>query len=235
MQNNTENKVEEIVKVGSEKAMKSVQDTLNNTKDNFASNPKSYFSTGLFVLLGLFVMSSVFNYNKLVRAENEIEAQWAQVNIALQRRFDAIEQAVGGLKISNKSEQDALQKVTDARKIYVAATGDTEAQVAAANNYGGALNGLLLSRATIGEQYPTLKTPELVGGLIAGVNVEGSENRIAVERQRYNEAVKNFNDKIITFPANLTAKIFGFVKKGYFELVNAEAKNAPKIGEDLKF
>ena len=139
------------------------------------------------------------------------------------------------MKISNKSEQDALQKITDARKIYTAASGNVEAQVAAANNYGGALNGLLLSRAAVGEAYPTLKTPELVGGLIAGVSVEGNENRINVERMRYNEMVRNFNTEISLFPGNFFARSFGFLEKKYFELSGESVKNAPKVGEELKF
>lgn len=198
-------------------------------------NFKSYLNWGLLALLAFFLLNIFFGYNKLARSQNEIDAQWAQVNTVLQRRFDAIEQSVGSLKISNKSEQDALQKITDARKIYTAAAGDTEGQVAAVNNYAGALNGLLLSRSAIGEQYPNLKTPDLVGGLIQGVNVEGNENRIAVERQRYNEAVKTYNEMILTFPSNITARIFGFSKRSYFELVNTEANQAPKIGEGLNF
>jgi LemA protein len=198
-------------------------------------NFKSYLNWGLLLILAILIISIFSGYNKLARASNEIDAQWAQVNTVLQRRFDAIEQSVGSLKISNKSEQDALQKITDARKIYTAASGNTEAQVAAVNNYAGALNGLLLSRSAIGENYPNLKTPDLVGGLIQGVNVEGNENRIAVERQRYNEAVKTYNEMILTFPSNITAKIFGFSKRSYFELVNTEANQAPKIGEGLNF
>jgi LemA protein len=117
----------------------------------------------------------------------------------------------------------------------MAAQGDTEAQVAAANNYGGALNGLLLARSTVGENYPNLKTPDLVGGLIAGVTVEGNENRISVERGRFNEAVLNYNNAVTLFPGNLFAKMFGFEKKPFFNLVNAEASCAPKIAPNLDF
>lgn len=183
----------------------------------------------------LVALYSVGQYNSLVTLSTDIDGQWAQVDSVLQRRFDAVNQAIGGLKISNKSEQDALQKITDARKIYTAAKGDTEAQVAQANNYAGALNGLILTRSTIGEQYPNLKTPDLVGGLIEWVNVEGNENRINVERMRYNDLVKEYNLAIMKIPGVLFAKMFGFDKKSYFELANAEATQAPKIGEDLEF
>ena len=190
------------------------------------------------ILLAIVIMSVSYvssKYNNLVTLTNESDKQWAQVDTVLQRRFDTINGAIGGLKISNKSEQDAIQKITDARKIYTAANGNTEAQVAAANNYGGALNGLLLSRSAIGEAYPNLKTPELVGGLIGGANIEGSENRVAVERQRYNDVVKSYNDAVTLFPANLFAKAFGFTKKSYFEVTSAESKNAPAIAPNLNF
>jgi LemA protein len=187
---------------------------------------------GFVILVGFFVMSK---YNTLVLANNNIDGQWANVDSVLQRRFDSIEQAIGGIKVSNKAEQDALAKITDARKIYVAASGDTEAQVAGANNYAGALNGLLLSRAAIGEAYPTLQTPGLIGGLVAGVTVEGNENRVNVERLRYNEMVKNYNGEIITFPGNVLANILGFGKRNFFEISSAETRNAPKIAPDVKF
>lgn len=174
-------------------------------------------------------------YNSLIKLNNDIDAQRAQVDSVLQRRFDAINQAVWGLKISSKAEQDALQKITDARKIYTASNGDTEAQVAQANNYAGALNGLLLSRSMIWENYPNLKTPDLVWGLIGGVNVEGNENRISVERQRYNEIVRDYNTTLSKFPTNLVAKLMGFVKRSYFELVNPEAQKAPSIAPNLDF
>jgi LemA protein len=226
MEQNTNNNI----KLGEELSKRATDKILNTNWSSFI-NMKNILTVGA-VLLFLVVWGQ---YNKLVRFQNGIDAQWAQVNTVLQRRFDAIEQSVGGLKISNKSEQDALQKITDARKIYTAASGDTEAQVGAVNNYAGALNGLLLSRAAIGEQYPNLKTPDLVGGLIQGVNVEGNENRISVERQRYNELVRDYNNMLATFPTNLTGLVFGFTKRSYFELVNPEAANAPKIGEELKF
>lgn len=174
-------------------------------------------------------------YNSLMKMQNAIAGQWAQVDTVLQRRFDSIDQAVGALKVANKNEQDALQKITDARRIYTAASGNTEAQIAAVNNYNGALNGILLSRGINGEAYPNLKTPELVGGLMGGTNIEGNENRISVERQRYNEKVQAYNTSVTTFPGNILARIFGFASKPYFEITDPNAKNAPQIAPDLKF
>jgi LemA protein len=192
----------------------------------------------ILIVVAIFVVVGGYigvKYNSLVKLNNNVDAAWAQVDNVLQRRFDSIDQAVGALKVSNKNELEAIKMVTDARKIYMAAQGDTEAQVAAANNYGGALNGLLLARSTVGENYPNLKTPDLVGGLIAGVTVEGNENRISVERGRFNEAVLNYNNAVTLFPGNLFAKMFGFEKKPFFNLVNADASSAPKIAPNLDF
>ncbi len=196
---------------------------------------KKYTILGLlaFVLLLAIYVSS--RYNNLVTLNNAADTQWAQVNTVLQRRFDGIEQAVGALKVANKNELEAIRMVTEARKIYTAASGNTDAQVVAANNYGGALNGLLLTRATIGEAYPTLKTPDLVGGLVAGVTVEGSENRISVERQRYNEAVLEYNNAVTLFPGNMLAKAFGFEKRSLYQLTDSSAVQAPKIAPNLEF
>jgi LemA protein len=190
---------------------------------------------GVLAVLVLVAFGVVSKYNNLIKMANAADAQWAQVDSVLQRRFDSIEQAVGALKISNKNEQDALQKITDARRIYTAASGDVPAQVAAVNNYNGALNGLLLSRGIVGEAYPALQTPQLVGGLLGGTNIEGNENRINVERMRYNEMVRDFNNEISFFPGNFLASMFGFQKKIYFELTDQNAKNAPKIAPELNF
>lgn len=181
------------------------------------------------------VFMGIGKYNTLVTMDKEVAAQWAQIDSVLQRRFDSIEQAVGGLKISNKNELEAIRLITEARKIYTASSGDVPAQVAAVNNYNGALNGLLLSRGITGEGYPSLQTPALVGGLIGGTTVEGNENRINVERMRYNEMVKNFNVAVSTFPANMFAKSFGFTEKTFFEIKDEAAKNAPKIAPNLEF
>lgn len=192
----------------------------------------------LIVVLGaiaLLAFYAVSKYNTLAKANVEIDAQWANVDSVLQRRFDSIQQSVGAIKAANKNELEAIKLITDARKIYTAASGNTEAQVAAANNYGGALNGILLSRAAVGEAYPNLKTPELLGGLIGGTTVEGNENRINVERLRYNDKVRDYNANLVVFPSNLFASSFGFSKRTFFEIKNEEVKNAPQIAPNLEF
>lgn len=190
---------------------------------------------GILAVGAVVVFMGIGKYNTLVTMDAEVKNQWANVDSVLQRRFDSIEQAVGGLKVSNKNELEAIRLITEARKIYTASSGDVPAQVAAVNNYNGALNGLLLSRGITGEGYPSLQTPQLVGGLIGGTTVEGNENRINVERMRYNEMVKDFNVAVSTFPANMFAKSFGFTEKTFFEIKDESAKNAPKIAPNLEF
>jgi len=189
-------------------------------------------------ILGLVVVLVFWfggTYNQLMVMDNEVQAQWAQVDSVLQRRFDSIDQAVGALKVANKNELEAIKMITDARKIYTASSGDVPAQVAAVNNYNGALNGLLLSRGIIGEGYPSMQTPQLVGGLMGGTTIEGNENRINVERMRYNDRVKEFNNAIAIFPGKFVAMWMALSPKTYFEIANEEAKNAPKIAPNLEF
>jgi len=189
---------------------------------------KYLIALGIVLVVAVMLISyGVNKYNNLVQMNNAVDAQWAQVDSVLQRRFDSISQAIGAIKGAKDTEVQAIQLVTEARKIYTAANGNTEAQVAAANNYSGALNGLLLARSAVQEAYPNLKTPDLVGGLVGGVNVEGNENRINVERQRYNEMVRDYNNSVTMFPSNLFANMFGFAKRTYFEIQNAAASAAP--------
>jgi LemA protein len=190
---------------------------------------------GILAVVVVVAIGAVSKYNTLVKMDAEVKGQWANVDSVLQRRFDSIEQAIGGLKVSKKTELEAIKMITDARKIYTAAQGNTEAQVAAVNNYNGALNGLLLSRGIVGEAYPALQTPQLVGGLMGGVTIEGNENRVNIERMRYNEMVKDFNVAVSTFPGNLFAKTFGFTEKKFFEIANDESRNAPKVAPELSF
>lgn len=190
---------------------------------------KKYLITLGVVLVAAIMLISygVGKYNNLVKINNAVDGQWAQVDSVLQRRFDSISQAIGAIKGAKDTEVQAIQLVTEARKIYTAASGNAEAQVAAANNYSGALNGLLLARSAVQEAYPNLKTPDLVGGLVGGVNVEGNENRISVERMRYNDLVQEYNNEVTMFPSNLFAKAFGFSKRTYFEIQNQAASAAP--------
>ncbi len=169
------------------------------------------------VLLGFGWMS----YNGLVSANEGINSQWAKVETQYQRRFDLIPNLVESVKGIMKQEQAVFTAIADARTHYAGAqTVDEKAQ--AAGQVESALGRLLV----ITENYPQLKSSETVQTLMA--QLEGTENRVSVERTRYNDFVQTYNLKVKTFPGSLFAKLFGFGEHAYFQSASG-AENAPKV------
>jgi len=161
------------------------------------------------------------NYNRFVRLDQTVKSAWAQVENQLQRRLDLIPNLVETVKGYAKQEKDVMIEVTNARaKVGQAAT--VPDKIAANNELSGALSRLLL----VVEKYPDLKSNQ--NFLHLQDELAGTENRIAVERMRYNEAVKIYNQTIKSFPANLIAGMFGFKEAAFFEAPK-EAKAAPKV------
>jgi LemA protein len=161
------------------------------------------------------------NYNRFVRLDQTVKSAWAQVENQLQRRLDLIPNLVETVKGYAKQEKDVMIEVTNARaKVGQAAT--VPDKIAANNELSGALSRLLL----VVEKYPDLKSNQ--NFLHLQDELAGTENRIAVERMRYNEAVKIYNQTIKSFPANLVAGMFGFKEAAFFEAPK-EAKAAPKV------
>ncbi|MGB5218445.1 MAG: LemA family protein [Smithella sp.] len=177
------------------------------------------------VLIGLLVVGaySFFagNYNKFVQLDQGVKSAWAQVENQLQRRFDLIPNLVEAVKGYAKQEKDVMIEVTNARS-RVGGAGTVPDKIAANNELSGALSRLLV----VMEKYPDLKSNQ--NFLHLQDELAGTENRIAVERMRYNEAVKIYNQAIKSFPANLLAGMFGF-KEGTFFDAPKEAKQAPKV------
>lgn len=161
------------------------------------------------------------NYNKFVSLDQAVKSSWAQVENQLQRRYDLIPNLVETVKGYAKQEKDVLIEVTNARA-RVGGAGNVPDKIAANNELSGALSRLLL----VVEKYPDLKSNQ--NFLHLQDELAGTENRIAVERMRYNEAVKTYNQAIKSFPANLLAGMFGF-KEGAFFDAPKEAKVAPKV------
>ena len=161
------------------------------------------------------------SYNKFTSQEEAIKAQWAQVENQLQRRNDLIPNLVETVKGYAKQEQTIFQAVADARAKMAGATTPSE-KMAAGNEESSALSRLLV----VVENYPQLKSDATFNRLMD--ELAGTENRLATERMRYNDRVREYDTARRQFPANLTAKLFGFKEYTYFE-APASAKGVPKV------
>ena len=166
--------------------------------------------------------SSGCSYNRFVSQEEAIKTQWSQVENQLQRRNDLIPNLVESTKGFAQQERDVFQSIADSRA-KLAGASTPEQKMTAANEQSSALARLLV----VVENYPVLKSNETFARLMD--ELAGTENRIAVERMRYNETVQAYNTSRRQFPANITAGIFGF--KGDYPLFTApeSAKVAPKV------
>src|SRR5438093_9952989 len=161
------------------------------------------------------------SYNRFVNQEEAIKAQWAQVENQLQRRNDPIPNLVETVKGYAQHEEGVFKEVADARSQLLSAKSPEET-IAAANRQTSALGRLL----AIAENYPQLKANEQFNRLMD--ELSGTENRIAVERMRYNERVQDYNSPRRQFPANMTAKVFGFKEYPYFQ-APPDAKQVPRV------
>lgn len=173
-------------------------------------------------LLVLLSYSFVKNtYNDFVSLDEAVRAAWAQVDNQLQRRYDLIPNLVETVKGFARQEQQVFIEVTKARS-QVGSAGTVPEKIAANNELSSALSRLLL----VVERYPDLKSNENFMKLQD--ELAGTENRIAVERRRYNEAVRTYNVRIRSFPANLLAGFFGFDKQPFYEVPEA-ARAVPEV------
>src|SRR4051794_3097150 len=161
------------------------------------------------------------SYNRFVNQEEAIKGQWAQVENQLQRRNDLIPNLVETVKGYAQHEEGVFKEIADARSRLLAAKSPEET-ISAANQQTSALGRLL----AIAENYPQLKANEQFNRLMD--ELSGTENRIAVERMRYNEKVQEYNTSRRQFPSNVTAKMFGFKEYPFFQ-APPEAKTAPKV------
>ena len=160
-------------------------------------------------------------YNQFISLDEGVKSSWAQVENQLQRRFDLIPNLVETVKGYAKQEKDVLVEVTNARA-KVGGANTVPDKINANNELSGALSRLLV----VVEKYPDLKSNQ--NFLRLQDELAGTENRIAVERKRYNDAVKVYNVAIRSFPANLLAGMFGFNKATFFE-APAAAKAVPQV------
>ena len=175
-------------------------------------------------LIGVVLIATTVSgcsYNRFVSQEEALKAQWAQVESQLQRRNDLIPNLVETVKGFATHEESIYKEIADARSRLLAAKSPEET-IAAANAQSSALGRLL----AVVENYPQLKANEQFNRLMD--ELAGTENRIAVERMRYNDKVREYNTSTRQFPANVTAKVFGFKQYPFYE-VPEEAKQVPKV------
>lgn len=192
-------------------------------EENMTSTQKT-----LLIIVGIIVLIIVVpmfylkgTYNTLVTMDEGVKGAWAQVENQLQRRYDLIPNYVATVKGYAAHEKEVFIKVTQARS-RVAGAGSIGQKIEAQNQLSAALSRLLV----VVERYPDLKAN--TNFIRLQDELAGTENRIAVERRRYNEAVKAFNIKIRRFPTNLLAGMFGFEKAAFFQ-VPKERQEVPKV------
>lgn len=169
-------------------------------------------------------------YNGMVTADENVQSAWAQVENVYQRRADLIPNLVATVKGYAQHESQTLENVVSARAKATQMTIDpadlSEEAIARFSEAQGELSSALGRLLLIQENYPDLKANQNFGELQA--QLEGTENRIATERMKFNETAKAYNTLIRKFPDNIIASMFGFEKKGYFE-AQAGAETAPKV------
>lgn len=173
------------------------------------------------VVVGLGIWFAATN-NRLVALQENVRTSWAQVETVLQRRYDLIPNLVATVKGYAEHEKGTLEEITKLRSQWGAAkTVDDKAK--AASELEGALSRLMV----VVENYPDLKANQNFRDL--QVELSGTENRVSVERQRYNETVRSYNTAVRQFPASLVASLAGFTTdSSYFE-ASKQAKEAPKV------
>ena len=185
------------------------------------------------ILLGvllLLVFSMCGTYNTTVKKDESVKKAWSQVENQYQRRADLIPNLVNTVKGYANFEQQTLQAVVEARanatRVTIKADELTPENIQRFEQAQGALSSSLGRLLAVAENYPDLKANQSF--LSLQTQLEGTENRIAVERKNFNEVVNEFNAYIRQFPTNLIAGIFGFSPKGYFQAA-AGSEKAPEV------
>ncbi len=185
---------------------------------------------GILVVVFILYRLSAGAYNNMVEAEESVSGSWSQVQNVYQRRLDLIPNLVNTVKGMATSEKETFEAVMNARakatSINVDPSKLSPEQISKFQAAQGELSTALGRLMVVSENYPQLRQSE--GFLNLQAQLEGTENRIAVERKKFNEEVKAYNVLIRQFPNNIIAGMYGFEKKGYFEADKA-AEKAPTV------
>lgn len=189
----------------------------------------------LVLFLAIVGMNGCSTYNGLVTKEETVDASWKQVENQYQRRMDLIPNLVAVVKNYADFEKSTLEAVVNARanatKVTMNVDEMTPENIEKFNQAQQAVSSSLARLLVVSENYPDLKANQNFRDLQA--QLEGTENRIATERMRFNEVVQDYNTHVRKFPRNIWAGIFGFEKKAYFQM-DEGADKAPDVNELFK-
>lgn len=181
----------------------------------------------IIALMAIVLIWGIATYNNLVKQQEAVTTAWGQVENVYQRRADLIPNIVAVVKQYTEYEQETLIAVTEARAKASTTTININ-DASDLSSFEAAQEGLTQSLSRLNvlvEGYPELKANEEYLGLQA--ELAGSENRIVVERERFNETAKTYNQMVRRFPSNLIANMFGFEKHAYFEATTENADEVP--------
>ena len=176
---------------------------------------------GIVIIILLIALYFFTTYNRLITLNEAADGQWAQVETQYQRRFDLIPNIVSTVKGFAKQEQTVFSDIAAARTKYAGSSSIND-KVNAANQVESSLSRLLV----IAENYPDLKSSQLFSDL--NTSLEGTENRISVERKRYNDTIQSYNLLVKGVPSAWVASRMGFVERSYFQSAPT-AQNAPTV------
>lgn len=194
------------------------------TKKDNMTKKKQFYTQPWFIALAVLIIVGLWlvgTYNRLITLDQAVNAKWAQVETQYQRRYDLIPNLVNTVREYEQFEERLLTEITSLRSQWGSAATVDE-QIGVANQWDSAIARLLL----VYENYPNLQTITAISNLMD--ELAGTENRISVERMRYNEAVRGYNTATKRFPTNLIANAFGFAEKTYFGAVEGAAE-APTV------
>lgn len=178
---------------------------------------------GIAALVALIVIfGSISTYNSLAAADQEVQGRWSQVENQMQRRADLITNQVEVVKGYVKHEEKVFGDIAAARSVLYNGSSDIGSKLAADEKIASSARNIL----ALAENYPELKASEQFSNL--QTDIEGSENRVSVERKRFIEAVQKYNTKVTRFPGNLFARFMGFDTKDYFK-ASPDAQEAPRV------
>ncbi len=174
---------------------------------------------GILLVLGVYVATT---YNGLVALRNKVKTGWAQIDVQLKRRYDLIPNLVETVKGYAKHEQETFEKVIQARNSAMGAQSVEEIA-----QKEGELRQTLRSLFALSESYPDLKANQ--NFIKLQEELTGTENKISYARQFYNDTVRIYNTRIQSFPANIIAGIFAFAAKPFFEIADAQEREAVRV------